>query len=49
MIILNLAGSLLKTVNQSNQVDLGNLPKGVYIMKVTSLDGISKTTKVVRK
>lgn len=47
--ILNLAGSLLKTVNQSNQVDLGNLPKGVYIMKVTSLDDISKTTKVVRK
>lgn len=47
--IFSLNGQLLHQSKQSVSVDLTDFPTGVYVIRVTTLDGKSKTSKMIRK
>lgn len=47
--IFGLNGQLLKHVKEDQSIDLSSLSKGVYVIKVTTADGKSKVSKVIRK
>ncbi|MFN3753502.1 choice-of-anchor J domain-containing protein [Flavobacterium sp.] len=46
--IYGILGNLVKTVANSNQIDLTELANGSYVAKVTSTDGRVKTEKVIK-
>ena len=46
--VYNTLGQMLKTSQNTNQVSLGGLPQGVYLLRVTTKDGMVFSDKVVK-
>ena len=47
--IFNMLGQKVKTVTNSNEIDMDGLAEGVYLLKVTDKAGTIHTGKVVKK
>ena len=47
--IYNTFGQLVKTVTDSNEIDMDGLAEGVYLLKVTDKEGAIHTGKVMKK
>ena len=47
--VFGLTGQLIKTFENTNQIDISDLNKGVYVMKIQSENFTSKTLKVIKK
>ena len=47
--VFNALGQLVKTVQNTNEVSLGNLPQGVYLLRVTLEGGKVFSDKVVKE
>lgn len=47
--VYNTLGQMLKTSQNTNQVSLGGLPQGVYLLRVTTKDGKVFSDKVVKE
>jgi pectin methylesterase-like acyl-CoA thioesterase len=45
--VYNLSGRMLKQVNQSNEVNISDMPKGIYMIKAVDAQNSSYVTKVV--
>ena len=37
--VYNTMGQLVKTVESTNEIDMGHLPEGVYFLRITAIDG----------
>ncbi|MEZ7913488.1 discoidin domain-containing protein [Macellibacteroides fermentans] len=46
--VYNSAGVQLKSVNNVNQINMQNLPKGIYILKFMDKEGIQNNLKITR-
>ena len=44
--VYNTFGQLVKTVRNSNEVSLEGLPQGVYLLRITGMNGIVYTNKI---
>ena len=44
--VYNAIGQLVKTVQNANEIDMGHLSEGVYLLRITATDGILYTRKV---
>jgi 1,4-alpha-glucan branching enzyme len=50
--IYNIAGQLVKTyndINSNQQLDITNLETGLYLIKITDINGISQTKKMLKE
>lgn len=48
--VYNALGQLLKTVRNTNEIDVGNMPKGVYLLRITDAEGKShEALKMVKE
>ena len=47
--VYNAIGQLLKTAQNTNEVNLRGLPQGMYLLRITDEDGASATKKLVVK
>ena len=47
--VYNALGQLVKTIRNSNEIDLQGLPKGVYALHILGSDGICAAYKVVKE
>jgi hypothetical protein len=45
--LIDLTGKTVYSSKNSNSIDVSNLAKGIYIIKITSEDGLSTTNKVI--
>ncbi len=45
--VYNTLGQLMKTVEDTNEISVADLPDGVYLLKVTATDGINRICRVV--
>jgi hypothetical protein len=44
--VYNALGQLVKTLRGTNEVDLGGLVDGVYLLRITDAEGIVYTNKI---
>ena len=44
--VYNATGQLMKTVHNTNEIDMGHLPEGVCFMRITAIDGLLHVGKV---
>ena len=44
--VYNALGQLVKTVQNSNEIDMSHLPEGVCLLRITATDGSLHTRKV---
>ena len=47
--VLNALGQLVKTIQNTNEVNLHGLPQGIYLLRVALEDGTVFTDKVVKE
>ena len=47
--VYNTLGQLMKTVQNSNEVDVSNLPQGVYLLRITDAEGKNRVARVMKK
>ena len=47
--VYNALGQLMKTFYHTNSIDLGNMPKGVYALRVLGSDGAFAAFKVAKE
>ena len=45
--VFNALGQLMKAFNDTNEIDLKDLPQGVYLLRITDENGTAATRKVV--
>ena len=45
--VYNTIGQLLKTAQNTNEVNLRGLPQGMYLLRITDEDGATATKKLV--
>ncbi len=45
----NALGQMVKTVRDTNEIDLSGLVEGVYLLRITDAEGRNRTTRVVVK
>lgn len=47
--IYNGLGQMVKTVQYANEINVGDLPEGIYLMRITTTDGKSHTNRIAMK
>ena len=47
--VYNALGQLVKTAQNTNEVNLRGLPQGMYLLRITDEDGATATKKLVVK
>ena len=46
VLVYNTIGQLVKTVGNTNEIDMGHLPEGIYFLRITAKDGRLQIKKV---
>jgi hypothetical protein len=47
--IYNGLGQMVKTVQYANEINVSDLPEGIYLMRITTTDGKSHTNRIAMK
>jgi hypothetical protein len=47
--VYNALGQLVKTVRGTNEIDIADLAKGVYLLRITDADGKVYTNKITKR
>ena len=46
VLVYNAVGQLVKTIQDSNEIDVSGLPEGVYVLRITATDGTIHTARI---
>lgn len=47
VLVYDAIGKLVRTIQNTNEIDVGDLPKGLYVLRITDVEGVSVTKHII--